>query len=285
MQVDCNIVQINEPKHTSKDAIGRILSRGDFEGAVQPGRSYIIVDDVVTQGGTLSELRNYIESNGGKVACASTLSFSKFSMQLGIKRDTILELERKFGRNDAEKVIRELGVGDKLECLTTGEGRYILSYANLDTFRERAAEVYRSAIEPDHPRGIEKVEKISSQDMVKSIYNWPGAKYLTPKQADSLIEIYNKAIQKHPGYKGNINDIKESYANRKVNIDLLKSSLSNASSGAQKKVLTTELNYLLSIFKLFKTANDAIQVAEAKNSQVQLRSKYKQYESNFDMEP
>lgn len=45
----------------------RLLLRPSFEGAVERGRNYVLVDDVTSMGGTLAELANYIRLNNGNV--------------------------------------------------------------------------------------------------------------------------------------------------------------------------------------------------------------------------
>ena len=49
------MVQTNRTYRTGSDSIHRLLSRAEFDGIVQPGLTYVIVDDVVTQGGTALE--------------------------------------------------------------------------------------------------------------------------------------------------------------------------------------------------------------------------------------
>jgi orotate phosphoribosyltransferase len=46
----------------------RLALRPEFEGDVHTGKRYVLVDDVTSLGGTLAELGNYIQSNGGIVA-------------------------------------------------------------------------------------------------------------------------------------------------------------------------------------------------------------------------
>ena len=74
-----DIVQSYRAKHTNKDSAGRMISRAEFDGYVKEGQEYILVDDVVAQGGTISELRHFIENNGGKVVAVSSLSYTRGS--------------------------------------------------------------------------------------------------------------------------------------------------------------------------------------------------------------
>jgi hypothetical protein len=45
----------------------RLALRPEFEGAVQTGGRYVLVDDVTSLGGTIAELAHYIQRNGGIV--------------------------------------------------------------------------------------------------------------------------------------------------------------------------------------------------------------------------
>lgn len=52
----------------------RFLCQPSFEGDVERGRAYILLDDVITTGGTFAALRNYIISRGGIVAGTTALA-------------------------------------------------------------------------------------------------------------------------------------------------------------------------------------------------------------------
>lgn len=67
-----DIVQTNRPGHTGTDKTGRFFRRARFNGEVKDGVEYIIVDDHVTMGGTLRDMKDYIESRGGKVVALTS---------------------------------------------------------------------------------------------------------------------------------------------------------------------------------------------------------------------
>lgn len=64
---DKTIVQVTKVYHTGADAMERLALRPEFDGDVQPGKRYVLVDDVTSLGGTLAELGHYIQSKGGIV--------------------------------------------------------------------------------------------------------------------------------------------------------------------------------------------------------------------------
>ena len=67
IQFETNIVQTNVVSHTGADGYGRLARQARFEGGVDKGREYVMVDDFVGQGGTLANLRGWIQKQGGKV--------------------------------------------------------------------------------------------------------------------------------------------------------------------------------------------------------------------------
>ena len=184
LEVCKDIIQVKKASHTNKNALNRLLDRSQFEGPVKPGATYIVVDDVVTQGGTVSELRSFIENSGGRVACVSTVSFGKYSVVLGMKKETVSEIERKFGRNESEKFIKEFGIGEKLEHLTNAEGRYLLQFASIDRIRERISEV-RDTKGRSGDQGIAKGSDLQFQKEVVTD---------SLVATDARLNLYSKAL-------------------------------------------------------------------------------------------
>ena len=64
---DDSVVQAARVGHTQASTEKRLATPPKFVGVVHPGKSYIVVDDVLTSGSTVANLRHYIESKGGKV--------------------------------------------------------------------------------------------------------------------------------------------------------------------------------------------------------------------------
>lgn len=60
LAAETGIVQTNVVSHTGADGWGRLARQAAFDGAVEPGCEYILVDDFVGQGGTLANLRGHI---------------------------------------------------------------------------------------------------------------------------------------------------------------------------------------------------------------------------------
>jgi|GEM_PF-721918 len=163
-----NIYQINDVSRTNKNAIERLISRAKYTGNVEKGKNYIIVDDVVTQGGTLNELKKYIEKNQGKVVACSTLGYTRYSAVLEIKKETITEIERKFGRDETEKYLKKYGIGERIEDLTNAEGKYICSFKTIERLRIRTIETINGRISKEN-EGVHKENKMIKKDIVGRI--------------------------------------------------------------------------------------------------------------------
>lgn len=92
--IEMDIVQANRAYRTQADGIERLLQRVSFDGSVKQGGNYLIVDDVVTQGGTLADLRGFIEQQGGQVIGASTLSGKANSAKLAVRKATLGQIKK-----------------------------------------------------------------------------------------------------------------------------------------------------------------------------------------------
>lgn len=113
----------------------RIANQPEFYGEIEQGRRYVIADDVCTMGGTISSLKGFIESKGGRVICATTLAGQTGgALEIAISARTVYGLQSRDGGEFARIVKEELGYG--IECLTEPEGRFLLRCASPEQFRE-----------------------------------------------------------------------------------------------------------------------------------------------------
>ena len=141
LEVDNNIVQATRSGRTDSGAWGRMALRPTFDGSVQSGRKYIIIDDVVTQGGTLSEMRRYIEANGGEVVQMLTIGAARNSIIIALSEKNKRKLERQFGVEKLQNFLKEVGLyGGNYEALTASEARQLMEAGTLDEARNRILE-------------------------------------------------------------------------------------------------------------------------------------------------
>ena len=168
VECDDRIVQTVRANHTGSNAAHRLFVSPEFDGEVKKGAEYILVDDHITQGGTVNALRDHIESHGGKVVAVASLTLSQGSSILAPNKETIDAVRRK--HEGIDQTLRDIGVADSLECLTQSECRYLASLSP-DGLRDRIAasrpegdgglgeEAVREAVAPANERRLSPVNE------------------------------------------------------------------------------------------------------------------------------
>ena len=145
---DTKIVQTNIVWHTGADGYGRLARQAAFDGEVTPGCKYILVDDFIGQGGTLANLRGWVETHGGTVICAVGLTGKTYSAKLSPTREQLHELRATHG-TEFEHWWREQ-FGHAFNCLTQSEARYLARSPDADTIRNRLAAAMRGGDRRSH---------------------------------------------------------------------------------------------------------------------------------------
>ena len=141
LRFDADIVQINIVAHTGADGYGRLARQAAFGGNVVKGQVYVVVDDFIGQGGTLANLRGWLETHGGEVVGAIGLTGKPYSAKLSPTKEQLDELKRKHGEH-FEGWWRE-HFGHAFDCLTQSEARYLARSPDVDTIRSRLAAAVR----------------------------------------------------------------------------------------------------------------------------------------------
>ena len=116
VEFNSTVVQTNVVSHTGADGYGRLARQAAFGGDVERGRRYIMVDDFIGQGGTLANLRGWVEKQGGTVVGAVGLTGKAYSAKLNPSEEQLHELRQKHG-SDFEKWWRE-HFGHAFDCFT-----------------------------------------------------------------------------------------------------------------------------------------------------------------------
>jgi len=88
-------------------------------------------------GGTLANLRGYIESNGGRVLGAVALTGKPYSAKLTLEEKTLEELRQTHGQNLDRWWQNRFG--HAFDRLTQSEARYLARSPDADTIRDRIA--------------------------------------------------------------------------------------------------------------------------------------------------
>lgn len=131
------VVQINRVAHTGSSGWHRLANQARFDGEVQAGATYLLVDDFVGQGGTLSNLRGYLLSRGATVAGMVALTGNPRSSKIALSSQTLEALRSKHGDELEAWWNNELGFD--FARLTQSEAEYLLR-VDADTIRDRMAE-------------------------------------------------------------------------------------------------------------------------------------------------
>lgn len=91
-------MQVNVVRHTGANGFARLARQALFEGSVTPGADYFLVDDFVGQGGTLANLRGFIEFHGGNVVGATSLTGRSDSAKIALEEQQLAELRSRHGK-------------------------------------------------------------------------------------------------------------------------------------------------------------------------------------------
>jgi hypothetical protein len=116
------VIQINRVVHTGADGYSRLALPALFDGEVKESE-YFLVDDFVGQGGTLANLRGFVESRGVKVLGATSLTGKGYSAKLSLTEETLQGLKGKHGTELEQWWVAAFGYG--FERLTESEARYL----------------------------------------------------------------------------------------------------------------------------------------------------------------
>ena len=145
-EVDSGVVQVNVVSHTGADGFSRLARQAEFDGAIKQGAEYVMVDDFVGMGGTLANLRGFIESNGGKVLAAVALTGKPHSAKLRLTQISLDELRNKHG-TELEHWWQDR-FGHAFDALTESEARYLVRTPDAATVRNRIAAAEQAGNRP-----------------------------------------------------------------------------------------------------------------------------------------
>lgn len=142
-----DIVQSNRAFHTGAGAMERVATRATFDGPVEKGGRYVLVDDVTVMGSTLADLANHIRRGGGDVVGIVTLVNASRTGVLAASPQAVRDVERRFGH-----VVEEL-FGIAPSGLTAGEAAYLRNFRDADALRARAVAARSERSERLHAKG------------------------------------------------------------------------------------------------------------------------------------
>ena len=106
----------------------------------------MLVDDFVGMGGTMANLKGHIESNGGRVVAAVTLTGKPYSAELTPLPQTLQALREKHGTELENWCIGHFA--HTFDALTESEARYLARTETADTIRDRIVEAEQTGNRP-----------------------------------------------------------------------------------------------------------------------------------------
>ncbi|HYW16413.1 MAG TPA: hypothetical protein VE891_09715 [Allosphingosinicella sp.] len=134
------IIQTNKVGHTRAPAFQRIVTPAAFGGRVRADADYVLIDDHVGLGGTLANLRGYVEARGGRVVAITALTESREARRISLRPETLAMLRNRHGKELDIFWNAQFGYG--IDCLTEIEAQNLCrqpSLAAIEDFLAQAA--------------------------------------------------------------------------------------------------------------------------------------------------
>jgi hypothetical protein len=195
LPIQDDIIQNGIVSRSHKDTWYRFAHRPEFTGTVEPGRDYILIDDVFSHGGSFSELRQFIEKQGGNVVLAAAMTTGGHGQKLAISQQTSLDLERKHGIESVNTFLREINVyGGNYQALTEPEAYAVKRAASLDEARTKIIAAGNEAVRETGYRAIQKNNQTTTPGN--------GTGTLNDRPPDSVTSHPSTVHQNEPAYAG-----------------------------------------------------------------------------------
>jgi len=127
------VIKFNEVRHSGASGYERLQRQVVFSGRVTVGLNYLLVDDFVSHGGTLANLRGHILAQKGYVIGATVLAGNDYSAELALSDGKLAALRRQHGHIEYWWRQR-FGFG--FESLTASESRFLSRARTTEGIRE-----------------------------------------------------------------------------------------------------------------------------------------------------
>ena len=169
MTVEDDIIAVTNVSHTNASDVARLGRRVRFEGEVTRGADYILLDDFITSGAELRDLRDYISSKGGNVVMITTFGHGSFGKLSDIRIDSDYENKlRESGITDQD--LRKYGIASEIGCLTISEAAKLNRMVNGRPKRASSSVVERfSSVRQEHSTVPKMEEEVSRNKDMRSV--------------------------------------------------------------------------------------------------------------------
>ena len=141
MSLHTGVIQANTRGATGQDALYRFAFRARFDGQTAAQCHAVLIDDLRSMGGTLSDMRNHVEASGATVIAMMTLAYDPRRSPDGrVRIASAVErwqaLDQKFNLSNLSQTLHELDIYTDACALTAGEAKYLLDvWPTVDAFR------------------------------------------------------------------------------------------------------------------------------------------------------
>lgn len=176
------IIQSSKAGRTGANKIDRFVRQAYFEGDVEPNRNYIILDDHVTNGGTIRNLMDYVESNGGRVIAASALIRGAQDNSFRPSEKTINRIRQVVGYNNFGALHNRIFGRPSHEMMFTS--------VELSNIKVIFDEEYIPALQKEHATANEALAAAGKKELP-----FPKGKELQDKFYNYLISELNHVAQ------------------------------------------------------------------------------------------
>jgi len=132
LKVCLDVREVQSFKIKNLSAMERLLHKPQFRGTITKGESYIIVDDIVTQGCTISALRQFVLSRGGSVAAVTALAYAAGSGAIAPGPERVRRLAEKPGYPHMLETLRFYHIAEELGEMTDSQIKYLLRFKNTE---------------------------------------------------------------------------------------------------------------------------------------------------------
>jgi hypothetical protein len=135
-----NVRLVHTVRRKFLSAIQRLLHKPKFAGNIQKGMAYILVDDVVCQGGTVAALRRFVVNHGGTVVAVVALAYAIGSHFVAPARRVWIRLMVKFGMM-LDYLLQIYGIAASVWCLTNSQVKYLLRFGSVGNIKRKLAKI------------------------------------------------------------------------------------------------------------------------------------------------
>ena len=179
MTVEDDIIAVTDVKHTNASDIARLGRRMRFEGEVTKGANYILLDDFITSGAELRDMRDYISSKGGNVVMITTFGHGSFGKLKDIRIDNDYKSKLKeAGITDQD--LRKYGIASEIGCLTLSEAAKLSRMVNRKSERKTKTVLERFSSLCQEQSTIQEVAKESSEIEREGCIKTPPSTIIRP---------------------------------------------------------------------------------------------------------